>query len=48
MSNNGDVGRVSAEHSDILLQPMERCYLIHKAVVGRGTEIGIRVSVQKP
>jgi hypothetical protein len=48
MSNNGDVGGVSAEHCDVLLQPVERCYLIHKAVVGRGAEVGVRVSVQKP
>jgi hypothetical protein len=48
VSNDGDVGGVSAEHGDVLLQPVEGRYLVHEPVVSRRAEVPVRVGVQEP
>jgi hypothetical protein len=48
MSNNGDVGGVSTKNSDVLLQPMQRGYLVHEAVVRGRAQVRVCVGVQEP
>ena len=48
MPYNGDIGGISSEDCDVLLQPVEGRDLVHESVVGRGAEICISVRVQKP
>lgn len=49
MTGQGDVPGVAAEEDDVLLDPVERRYLVHQAVVRNpGTQVGRHVSVQEP
>lgn len=49
VTGQGDVPGVAAEEDDVLLDPVERRYLVHQAVVRNpGTQVGRHVSVQEP
>lgn len=49
MTGQGDVPGVAAEEDDVLLDPVERRYLVHQAVVcNPGTQVGRHVSVKEP
>lgn len=47
MADHSDVGRITAEYCDVLLQPMKRCYLVHKAVISRRAQVRVCVGVQE-
>lgn len=48
MAEEGHVGWVASEQSDVLLYPVEGCYLVHEAVVGYASlEVWGRVGVKE-